>query len=181
MTEDTLPTELDLLKERARKLGITFSNNIGLESLKEKVKNEMESLEPKQAVDEDRQKRIAKAEERKKAKLSAEKLVRIRITCMNPAKKEFPGEIFTVSNKLVGTQKKFIPFTGHEEGYHVPQMILNVLKERKFQQFTNVKLPNGDISRKGKLVKEFAIEILPPLTQAELKDLAKAQAAAGGV
>lgn len=36
------PTELELLKERARKMGITFSNNIGLEALKQKVAEKQE-------------------------------------------------------------------------------------------------------------------------------------------
>ena len=45
------------------------------------------------------------------------------------------------------------------------------------QIFVSASLPNGEKTRKGKLIKEFNIEILPPLTEQELKDLAKEQAA----
>lgn len=177
-------TELELLKERAKKLNISFSPNIGLQALKDKVAAELTTPEPEPKQDtmsEARKARLELAKRRKAAKLEAEKLIRIRVTCMNPAKKEWKGEIITVSNKLVGTQRKMVPFVDHEDGYHVPQFILNVLKNRRFQQFTTKKMPNGQETRIGKLVKEFAIEILPPLTKTELSDLAKAQAAAGGV
>ena len=31
------PTEMEVLKDRARKLGVTFSNNIGLDALRQRV------------------------------------------------------------------------------------------------------------------------------------------------
>lgn len=174
--------ELTLLKERAGKLGLKVSNNIGLDTLREKVNAAASpKVEVAEPTDPARAKRLALAKERKKAKQSAEKLIRIRLTCMNPAKKEFPGEIITVSNKVVGTQRKFIPFNMSDDGYHVPQMILNALQARKFQQFYTERLPNGDTHRKGRLQKEFAIEILPQLTKKDIDELAKAQAQAGGV
>lgn len=75
--ENETKTELELLKERATKLGITYSNNIGLETLREKVNTAIapavETIAPARAE------RIAKALERKEAKLNAEKLVRIRL------------------------------------------------------------------------------------------------------
>lgn len=37
-----MPTELEVLKDRARKMGITFSNNIGLEALRQKVADKQE-------------------------------------------------------------------------------------------------------------------------------------------
>ncbi len=57
--------------------------------------------------------------------------------------------------------------------------IYKVLKNRKYQQFYTVKLPNGDTTKRGRMVKEFAIEVLPALTKKELEELAKRQAAAG--
>lgn len=43
--DDDLPNELDLLKQRAKMMGITFSNNIGLEALREKVNAKMTAPE----------------------------------------------------------------------------------------------------------------------------------------
>jgi len=103
-------------------------------------------------------------------------LVRIRITCMNPAKKEWEGEIFTVGNSNVGTLKKFVPFEA-EDGYHVPHMMYQMIKERQCQVFTTIKSKHGVSQRKGKLIREFAIEVLDPLTPEELKELAARQAA----
>jgi hypothetical protein len=94
---------------------------------------------------------------------------------MNPNKKDWPGEILSISNRVIGTIKKFVPFNT-EVGYHVPAAILRLVQERKYQAFKEIKLPNGQKQKRGHLVKEFAIEILDPLTPQELKDLAQRQA-----
>lgn len=108
----------------------------------------------------------------------ATKLVRIRVTCMNPAKKEWEGEIFTVGNSVIGTHKRFVPFNA-DEGWHVPQIMLDMIKNRECQVFITEKSKHGVSVRRGKLIKEFAVEVLPPLTEEELKDLAQRQAMAG--
>ena len=99
---------------------------------------------------------------------------------MNPNKKEWEGEIITAGNAGVGTFKKYIPFNA-DEGWHVPNIIYQVLKGRECQVFSTVTGPRGNKFRKGKLIKEFAIEVLPPLTEDELKDLAQRQAMAKSV
>ena len=172
--ENTTVNESDLLRDKARKLNIKFHPSISDEKLREKI-NEVMNAEPEEAP-----KAMGANALRAKVRAEATKLIRVRITCMNPAKKEWPGEVITASNKYVN-EKKFIPFVNAEEGYHIPQIILNVLKARKFQQFYTEKLPNGDTTRKGKMVGEFAIEILPALTKEELAELAKVQAAAGNI
>ena len=126
------------------------------------------------------EKEESKMPNRREMKKEQLKLVRVRITCMNPTKKEWEGEIVTVSNALVGTVKKYIPFSA-EDGWHVPQIILNFLKEREYQHFYIAKDDRGNKVPKGKNMKEFAIEVLPPLTKKELEDLANRQAMAGGV
>ena len=111
---------------------------------------------------------------------SASELMRIRVTCMNPAKKEWEGEIFTVGNAVVGTFKKYVPFNA-DEGWHVPRIIYEQLKDRECQVFTTVRDSRGNSTRKGKLIKEFAIEVLPNLTEEEIKELAQRQAMAKSV
>ena len=119
------------------------------------------------------------AQRRRRIRNNANELVRINVTCMNPAKKEWAGEIFTVGNNAVGTIKKFVPFNT-EDGWHVPRMILQVMQARQCQIFYTEKQKNGVKVRKGKLIKEFGIEILPPLTEEELEELARRQAMASG-
>jgi hypothetical protein len=99
---------------------------------------------------------------------------------MNPAKKEWDGEIFTAGNSLVGSMTKYVPFNA-DDGWHVPRIIYQQLVQRQCQVFTTVRDSRGNTSRKGKLIKEFAIEVLPMLTAEELKDLAQRQAMAKSI
>jgi hypothetical protein len=118
----------------------------------------------------------------KRARLRKEalRLVRINIQCLDPAKKEWDGEIFTVGNTTVGTVRKFVPFNT-TEGYHVPHIMYEMLKNKECQVFQTVKLKNGGSHRQGVLKRAFAIEVLPPLTKAELEELARQQALAGSI
>lgn len=127
--------------------------------------------------------RVDETPGQKKTRLrkAATRLVRVRITCMNPNKRDWPGEIISVGNRSIGTVKKFIPFNA-EEGYHVPQVLLDFLEAREFQTFVSVKVGNkGQTVKRGKLVKEFAIQRLPELTDEEVKELARKQSMAGGL
>lgn len=105
----------------------------------------------------------------------ATKLVRCVVTCRDPAKQTWTGEIFNVSNDLIGDQKKYIPF-GEENGYHVPQIIFNTLKDKKCTVFVNKRV-NGETVKVGKQIKAYGLEVLPPLTQEELSELGSEQAA----
>lgn len=109
-------------------------------------------------------------------------LVRCRITNMDPKKKDLPGEIFTVANEFLGTVRKYVPYGEQtDDGYHIPVCIYNQLVERTFVSIRTVKNKQG----RGTVTtttdaREFAIEVLPPLTAEELARLANAQAAAAG-
>ena len=165
--------ELAALKERADLLGVRYHPSISLEKLREKVNATL-------APTGDEAEAAPKKPNRLEAQKRASELVRIRLTCMNPAKKEWEGEIFTVGNAAVGTFKKFIPFNA-DEGWHVPRIILEQLQERQCQVFVTSRDKRGNTTRQGKLIKEFAVEILPALTEEELKDLAQRQAMAKSI
>jgi hypothetical protein len=176
-TELQTPDELTVLKARADRMNIAYHPSIGLEKLREKV-NAAVSSEPPAPPEVPAQPAVPAALTEGQAKMQlkreALKLIRIRLSCMNPAKKEWDGEIFTVGNSLVGSITKFVPF--NVDSWHVPQILLYQLQERSCQVFTTLKTQGGVSIRKGKLIKEFAIEILPPLTEEELHDLAQRQA-----
>jgi hypothetical protein len=224
------PNELTMLKQRAKLMGLTFSNNIGVDALREKIAAKLSGEQAEQGdTDEDEivdevqeeglgmtatvtmpapsgapveqaplaqpsarpaaapARKMTKAERDQeiRVKLHREcmKLIRCRITNLNPMKKDLPGEIFVVGNKYLGTVKKFIPFgEATDDGYHIPKILYDELVARKFQQI-NVKKDkrtNTNIIN-TRWVREFAIEVLPPLTKEELERLAKAQMAAGSV
>ena len=174
--------ELEALKARANLLGVKFHPSISLEKLREKVNaavtSEGEAEEPSNSSPEAKEETIG--EKRKRLKTEALKLVRIRLTCLNPAKKEWEGEIITVGNSLIGSVKKFVPFNA-DDGWHVPHVIYQQLKERQCQVFYTATDARGNKVRKGKLIKEFAIEVLPPLTKEELDELARRQAMAKAI
>jgi len=180
--EDAPKDELTLLKERAALMGIQYHPSIGLDKLREKVTS---ALKEPAAIEgvlveavQDVQESEAQVHARYRKEASA--LIRVRLTCMNPAKQSWEGEIFTVSNSVIGTMKKFIPFHA-EEGWHIPQALLNMIQERQYQAPYTERGPKGQEMRRFKLVKEFSIEILPNLTASELKDLANQQAIANRI
>lgn len=111
------------------------------------------------------------------------KLVRCRVTNLDPKKKDLPGEIFTVANEYLGTVRKFIPFgEATDGGFHIPQCIFNFMESRKFVSITSKKdRATGQITVSNRDVREFALEIMDPLTDEELRELATAQLAAGSV
>lgn len=182
--EVVVQDELEALKARANLLGVKFHPSISLEKLREKVNAAVTSdgaaasEEGAKASKEPKQETIG--EKRKRLKAEALKLVRIRLTCLNPAKKEWDGEIITVGNSLIGSVKKFVPFNA-DDGWHVPHVIYQQLKERQCQIFYTATDARGNKVRKGKLIKEFAIEVLPPLTKEELDELARRQAMAKAI
>ena len=176
--------ELDALKARANLLGVKFHPSISLEKLREKVNAAVTSdgaaTSEEEAKDPAEPKQETIGEKRKRLKTEALKLVRIRLTCLNPAKKEWEGEIITVGNSLIGSVKKFVPFNA-DDGWHVPHVIYQQLKERQCQVFYTATDARGNKVRKDKLIKEFAIEVLPPLTKEELDELARRQAMAKAI
>ena len=175
-----VPDELTTLKARADRMGVSYHPSIGLEKLREKVKSAL-SPDTKPTVIKAAQSAEETAVERRTRKRrEASELVRIRVACMNPAKKEWEGEIFTVGNSLVGSFTKYVPFNT-EDGWHVPRIIFNQISQRQCQVFTTVTDAKGNKSRKGKLIKEFSVEVMPNLTPKELAELARRQAMAKSI
>lgn len=187
----TQPNELELLKQKADLMGITYKSNIGVEALRAKVNAKLNDEPEPEDVDDAAQtqvkeKKLSKAEweqnERTRQYKEHMALVRVRVTCMNPLKASWRGEIFTTGNKYLGTVRKMVPFgEGTENGYHIPKVLLQVIKDRKFNQVRTTKGKNGAMEVHQRLVPEFSIEVLEPLTQAELDKLAAHQRAAAGL
>lgn len=168
-------SELDLLKLRAKQLGIEFHHAIGAVKLSKMIEAELNpTTEAPTGQNVPMATRTSKNKMRVAQSKSANRLVRIRVSNLNPAKKEWPGEVYTVANSVVGSIRKYVPFN-NDRGWHVPQMMLNMMQEKECQIFFTEKTARGDI-RKGKIIKELAIEIMEPLTAPELKDLADQQA-----
>ena len=187
-TNEATPDELTLLKQRATQMNITFHPNIGVDKLKAKIEAKMSGGKEPEVEEEITEPKVTPGapvklnmkketvqERNRRLKRTAEKLIRVRITCMNPNKKDWSGEIITVSNKAIGTIRKFVQFDA-EDGYHVPNAIYLQLIERKCQVFVTGRDSRGNKVRKSKMIKEYGIEVMDQLTPKEIDDLAKRQA-----
>lgn len=170
--------ELSLLKQRADLMGITYSNNIGVEKLKERIAEATPAPDEPEPVE-----KVKDAlSERQEFIREATKLVRLRITNNNPAKREMPGEIFTVANGAIGTIRKYIPYDHTSEvGYHVPNVIYKMLKRKTYNSLVSRRNEQGVPIKESVVRKEFNLEVLDPLTKEELDKLAQDQRAAGRV
>lgn len=199
-----MSTELESLKNKADLLGVPYSPNIGVETLRQRINAKMEDNEevleeaakgesvsitdPEDATNEKpaQSKKLTKAQKRLALRKDATKLVRVRITCMNPAKTDITGEIIAVCNSVIGVVKHFVPFGEvTDNGWHIPQIIYQEMLQRKCT-IMRPKRSGGQSgitmtqSHEPVQIKEFSIELLDPLTEAELKALAQRQAMAAG-
>lgn len=171
---------LEQLKRKADTLGVKYSARIGIDALREKINAAL--IGEVQAVEET----AVLTKEQREIKLRQEileremKLVRVRITNLNPAKKELEGELLTVANSFIGDVKKFIPYGEKtDNGYHIPFVLYTELKDRKFLS-VRTRTVNGQIVIEERWVPEFALEVMEQLTPKELTNLANQQAAAAG-
>ena len=183
-----MPSELEVLKQRATLMNIKFSNNISVEKLREKIEAAQAKDEPEvkesavNPLGEKQEAGIKKMTLGQKIRAEQTRLIRVRIQNLDPKKKDLPGEIITVANEYMGTVRKFVPFGEvTDNGYHIPYCIYEFLKERKFINITTRKGKNGLPDIRATEAREFSIEVLPPLTEAELAQLAQAQIAAGSL
>ena len=120
--------------------------------------------------------------ERKKAKKledetwkRAMKLERVIITCNNKNKTSYQGEIFCAKNAFIPEVKKFVPFGVPT---HVPHILMSMIREKQYQTFFKKKV-NGVTQTESKLIPEYNIQELPPITSEELNAIRQKQLAEG--
>lgn len=173
--ETTEPTqtpeqeEMILLKERAAMLNLKVHHNLSLVKLRALVNA---AIAPKSVeADPVTKKTPAQLKNEKKVRLRKEatRLVRVKVLCMNPNKKEWPGELFDAGNRVIGNVRKYVPLDGRP--WHVEQIILNVMEDRKFLHLYTETDNHGNELNRSKNEKEFNITILPPLTATELEKM----------
>jgi hypothetical protein len=190
-----VPDERTLLKQRADIMGIVYHPNIGTDKLKAKIqekldtpvdklksisKDELETIEAAEAGDVfTQEKALTPTQIAMALRKECLKLVRIRVTNMNPLNANRKGDIFSVGNSQIGFIKKFVPYNS-DVGYHVPQILLTQMQSKKFMTHYEVQVGNKKVKR-HRLIPELAIEILPPLTTKELQELKQRQLMAGGL
>ena len=181
--------EREALKARCQLLGIQTQGNQSNETLRALIRAKQEEMDVAArqanpaAFDESVETSQGRTPSlREYLKTEALKLVRVRISCMNPQLAKMGSVIITTGNEYTGTVRKVVFFGEKtENGYHIPQIILNVLQRRKFQQVVEERNHKGHLVPRARWMKEFNIEILPPLTQKELNALKDRQLATNSI
>lgn len=175
MTEEVIvQDEAQELKSRLDQMGVKYHHNAKVETLRSLLNKALKGEDE----GEDKEVRPSKptlAQIRARAMEEANRLVRCRITCMNPHKRDWQGEIFTAGNSFTGTIRKFVPYNcEHAESYHIPRIIVNAMRDRKYLQVRSIKTKSG-ATQESYFVPEFQIVELEPLTAEELAQLASDQ------
>lgn len=175
------PSRLESLKAKADKLGIKYKSNISETALAKKIdsvlsdestaKDESDEVDESEQDDEEEEeapkpKKLDKASERKRS----QKLVRVIVRPLDPRRTQLDGELVMSGNSAIGTTGKFVPFNV-EAGFHIPEIIYNTLKDRTFTEFYTVQDKDGNEHTKSRQKKAFIIEVLDPLTEAEIQEI----------
>ena len=165
---ESAPTEAEI---RAQ-LEAEFASKLEMEKAKMQANMEV-NLAMKN--DKDGSNRIVVGQARLKARKEALALVRVIITVKDPSKQSWEGEIISAGNDVIGEVKKFVPYMNAEEGYHLPKIIYNVLRDKKCTVFVNRKGADGKMLKEAKQISAYSFEHLEPLTQDELTELGRSQ------
>ena len=186
LSEQESTETLKDLKAQADLMGIKYPANANLKKMVELIDEHKKNLEKENTEAETTSNQITSQKPRinKIGDIMDEalKLVRVRVTVNNPSKQSREGEIISAGNAVIGFVSKFIPYQPafYEHGYHIPKIILDAMMEMKHTRYPkkkdrfNATMDDYDNAR---LVPDFTIEVLPPLTEQELKELAEYQQA----
>lgn len=157
---------LEDLKEKAVALGVRFSRTTTAEELKARIDEAIEKEE--------------KARLKAQGAKDPKRLIRCIVSPLDPVKKNYQGEIFTVSNGVVGTIKRFIPFN-NEAGWHIEAFLLDMIKSKRYQHFITKKDSKGNTMTEARLSPAYSVTILDELGKEGLEKLAREQAARGSI
>lgn len=194
LTEEEQAQYREDLEERAKVLNVEFHPNISTDKLAARVAAATNGVKENQGTKEDLEQltdvnsrvvlkpqtefETSEDELRHKRYIDAHKLVRVQVTCHDPMKKDWQGELLETGNNAIGTIRKFVLF-GHP--YHLPQALVDVLKEKQYQSFYTTKDQFGNDVRKARNVPAFSVVELPALSSEELEVLKRRQLARGEV
>jgi len=167
-----VPSELDSLKQIANNMGITYSGNIGVDTLKKKIEEAKSKTVASSSMADPVNIRHTDVRN------ESTKLVRVRVASMNPADRAHKGILISVSNAAVGTLKKFVPFN---VDYHIPKIMYNVMKSKKHRVTKVEATSSGKKVSRNTFIPSYSIEVLPQLNEQELADLADDQRKRGAI
>lgn len=180
MTE--LTPKVIALQEECKELNIKFHHMHGAEKLQELIDahkaDNVKEIPEKEITP--IPEHVFKRERRAYNKKEANRLIRCRIQCLDPQKKDYAGEMFSVGSAKLGTFKKYVPFnTGRP--WHLPKILFDMLSEKQCSFWYTYTNELGHKLRRSKPGNAFALEVLPPLSREEINKMSLEQARAQGL
>lgn len=173
---------LEQLKEKADSLGIKYSASLkNPETLLKKIEAEILLLAEEEELNQEAAKGTH-ADSRSEEEIAAEnlakakELVRVKVSCLNPALKSRGGVRVQVGNAKLGMIGRHIPFD-HE--WHVERILVEELRNRQYMSFEEREGKYGIKVKDKRMVPAFNVIELAPLTKAELEQLAEDQRVTG--
>lgn len=120
---------------------------------------------------------------RQVVRAQALRMSRIRLTNLDPADAQLSGALISVITRYTGKVSKYIPFGDENDaGWHVPQILLDMIKAQKFALRREIKGGQFGVKKyKTSMVNKYSVEMLPMLTTKEIAELAAAQAASHSI
>lgn len=176
-TIDDVPEDtVEDLRKRLDLMGVKYHPKAGVKKLSALIQAHLEPQEDEEPVEEipAGELSVTRPTDRKKIFDEQMKLVRVVVHCNDPNKKEYEGDNFATGNDVVGTVMKYVPF-GNTEGWHIPNILYQHIKNEQVQLFRKKKLPNGIETSEGYLTNAYNVEVLPPLSEKELAELGMSQ------
>lgn len=170
--EVQIQTEAESLRVYAKNMGLKIGNLQDVDKLKALIAEKSKSVVPMS-------KGAIASKHKRELKNKYMKLVRIRLTPMSPFERQLPSTTIDVGNSVVGKVKRTIQFN---EPWHVEEIVLSALKEKKFRS----RKEHTDPTTRRKVYTNtthasYGIEMLPDLTTVELKELSAKQLATGAI
>lgn len=160
--------QLDKLKEQANQLGIEYPNNTTIKSLKKRITDHLNQ----ETIEETKEQYTNLYQENMK-------LVKVIITPVDSAKRDYQGEYFSVGNDVLGTVTRFVPFN---EEWMIEEILAKHIESKQYQHITTKRSrDNRNETLDSRLVPAYNVQRLPLPTKEELAELKRIQEARQGV
>lgn len=161
-------SQLDKLKEQANQLGIEYPNNTTIKSLKKRITDHLNQ----ETIEETKEQYTNLYQENMK-------LVKVIITPVDSAKRDYQGEYFSVGNDVLGTVTRFVPFN---EEWMIEEILAKHIESKQYQHIiTKRSKDNRNETLDSRLVPAYNVQRLPLPTKEELAELKRIQEARQGV
>jgi len=184
MAVNTNDPELIALKKEADSFGIKYHPASGISKVREAIQEHKRKVSSADNMSFKPEKIMSPAETAKMYKKilrdKQSRLIRCIVHNNDDNETDLVGDVIKAGNDVVGSIQKFIPFD-NEEGYHIPQILLDTMRDKTCQKWKTVKKASGETVKEPFNVPKYTITVLPDLTEHELTALADKQKATASI